>query len=45
MATRMTASAALELDADDLREINDAAAKVSVQGDRYPEIQMRMVGK
>ena len=30
-------AAAVELSADDLREIESAAAKIAVQGDRYPE--------
>ena len=34
----------IELTADDLREINDAAAKITVLGDRYPEKLMKMVG-
>ncbi len=38
-------AAALELTADELREISDAAAKITVQGDRYPEILNRMVGR
>ena len=36
---------ALELTPDDLREINAAAAKVTVQGERYPEELNRMVGR
>ena len=38
-------AAALELTPDDLREINAAAAKVTVQGERYPEELNRMVGR
>ena len=34
----------IELTADDLREINDAAAKITVLGDRYHEKLMKMVG-
>lgn len=34
----------LELTSDDLREINDAAAKIKVQGDRYPEKLEKMTG-
>ena len=30
------AAAALELTPDDLRRIEDAASKITVQGDRYP---------
>jgi aryl-alcohol dehydrogenase-like predicted oxidoreductase len=35
-------AAAVELTPDDLREIEDAAAKITVQGDRYPEHLERM---
>jgi aryl-alcohol dehydrogenase-like predicted oxidoreductase len=35
---------AVELTPDDLREINDAASQIAVQGDRYPEKLMKMVG-
>ncbi len=39
------ASAAdVELTADDLRQIEDAASKVTVQGERYPEALERMTG-
>jgi len=38
-------AAALELTVDDLREINDAAARVTVQGARYPEAMNRAVGR
>jgi aryl-alcohol dehydrogenase-like predicted oxidoreductase len=31
------AAAAIELAADDLRYIDGAAAKITVQGDRYPQ--------
>jgi len=37
-------AAALELSADDLREIESAASQVKVQGDRYPEQFERMSG-
>ena len=37
--------AALELTADDLREIESAASKIDVQGARYPEHLQRMVGR
>jgi aryl-alcohol dehydrogenase-like predicted oxidoreductase len=33
------------LSADDLRELEDAASKVAVQGERYPEHMQRMVGR
>lgn len=36
---------ALELTPDDLREINAAAANITVQGDRYPEALNRLVGR
>jgi aryl-alcohol dehydrogenase-like predicted oxidoreductase len=38
-------AAALELTADDLREIEMTASKATVQGDRYPEHLNRMVGR
>ena len=38
-------AAALELAPDDLREINAAAANITVQGDRYPEALNRLVGR
>jgi aryl-alcohol dehydrogenase-like predicted oxidoreductase len=38
-------AAALELTSDDLREINTAAAKITVQGDRYPEQLERLTGR
>lgn len=34
----------LELTANDLREINEAAAKIQLHGERYPEELQRMVG-
>jgi len=34
----------IKLTADDLREIDDAAAKITVQGERYPEVLQRMTG-
>jgi aryl-alcohol dehydrogenase-like predicted oxidoreductase len=37
-------AAEVELTADDLRQIEDAAAKVPVQGERYPEALERMTG-
>jgi len=38
-------AASVDLAADDLREIEDAAAKITVQGDRYPEDLMRLSGR
>lgn len=38
-------AAAIELTADDLREIETAAAKITVQGARYPEKLAQMVGR
>jgi aryl-alcohol dehydrogenase-like predicted oxidoreductase len=35
----------VELTADDLSNISDAAAKAPVQGDRYPEHLERMTGR
>jgi aryl-alcohol dehydrogenase-like predicted oxidoreductase len=35
----------VELTPDDLREIESAASKITVQGDRYPEKLMKMVGR
>ncbi len=37
-------SVAIDLTSDDLREIDDAASKITVQGDRYPEHLQRMTG-
>ena len=34
----------MELTAEDLREINEASKKITVQGDRYPEKLMKTVG-
>ncbi|MFY9780386.1 MAG: aldo/keto reductase [Candidatus Baltobacteraceae bacterium] len=36
---------AVELTPDDLRELDDAAAKIPVQGARYPEALMQMTGR
>ncbi len=36
---------AVELTPDDLREMENAAAKITVQGERYPEKLMKMVGR
>ena len=38
-------AAAIQLTADDLREIDSAASKITVQGARYPEELNRMVGR
>jgi aryl-alcohol dehydrogenase-like predicted oxidoreductase len=38
-------AAALELTAEDIREIESAASKVSVEGARYPEHLQRLVGR
>ena len=37
-------SLAIELTSDDLREIDSAASKITVEGDRYPEHLQRMTG-
>jgi aryl-alcohol dehydrogenase-like predicted oxidoreductase len=36
---------AVELSSDDLREIDDAVSKITVQGARYPEHLLRLVGR
>ena len=36
---------AVELTSDDLREIDSAAAKITVQGARYPEELEQMTGR
>jgi len=38
-------AAAVELTVDDLREIDDAASTITVQGARYPESMQRMTGR
>ena len=38
-------AAAIELTADDLREIDRAAAQITVQGARYPEHLQKLVGR
>ena len=38
-------AATLELTADDLRDIDDATSKITVQGDRYPEEVERMTNR
>ena len=35
----------IELSMDDLSEIDCAASKITVQGERYPEELMRMTGR
>jgi aryl-alcohol dehydrogenase-like predicted oxidoreductase len=37
-------SVAIQLTSDDLREIDTAAAKITIEGDRYPERLQRMTG-
>jgi len=38
-------AAALELTSEDLREIESAASKITVEGARYPEHLQRLVGR
>ena len=38
-------AAAVELTADDLREIEDAASQISVQGARYSEAAQKMIDR
>jgi aryl-alcohol dehydrogenase-like predicted oxidoreductase len=38
-------AAAIELASDDLREIEDAASKITVQGARYPEHLEKRTGR
>jgi aryl-alcohol dehydrogenase-like predicted oxidoreductase len=38
-------AAAIELTADDLRQIEDAVAKITVQGDRYPQVDKELTGR
>jgi aryl-alcohol dehydrogenase-like predicted oxidoreductase len=38
-------SASIKLSADELKEINEAVAKIEVQGARYPEQMQKMVGR
>ena len=38
-------AAAIELTADDLREIDDAASRITVQGARYPEAAERLIDR
>jgi aryl-alcohol dehydrogenase-like predicted oxidoreductase len=39
------AAASLRLTADDMREIDEAASRITVQGDRYPEELKQMTGR
>jgi aryl-alcohol dehydrogenase-like predicted oxidoreductase len=39
------AAAELELTPADLREIDEAAAQITVQGERYPEATQRMIDR
>ncbi len=38
-------SASLQLTAEDLRELESAASKITVQGARYPEHLQKLVGR
>ena len=38
-------AAKIELTAEDLREIDDAAAHIEVQGARYPDFMKRLIGR
>jgi aryl-alcohol dehydrogenase-like predicted oxidoreductase len=38
-------AAAIELNGEDLRAIDIALARISIQGERYPEHQQRLVGR
>jgi aryl-alcohol dehydrogenase-like predicted oxidoreductase len=38
-------AASLELSADELRDINEAASKIQLQGDRYPEHLAKLTGR
>ena len=38
-------AASVELDSDDLRRIEEAAAQIRIEGERYPAAQMAMVGR
>ena len=38
-------AATLQLSAEDLGELEKAAARITVQGDRYPEVLERMTGR
>ena len=38
-------AADVELTADDLREIDEAARQIEVQGARYPDFMQRLIGR
>ena len=38
-------AARVDLTVDDLREIDSAASKINVQGDRYPEQMQRLINR
>jgi diketogulonate reductase-like aldo/keto reductase len=38
-------AARVNLTVDDLREIDNAASKITVQGDRYPEQMQRLINR
>ncbi|HYX45800.1 MAG TPA: aldo/keto reductase [Sphingomicrobium sp.] len=38
-------AASIELTSEDLRDINEAAARIRIEGERYPAAQMAMVGR
>ena len=42
---KISRASAIELTRDDLREIDDAASKIQVQGARYPESLERLTGR
>jgi aryl-alcohol dehydrogenase-like predicted oxidoreductase len=39
------AAASLELSPDDLAEIESAASRVNIQGERYPEDMLKMIDR
>ena len=43
--TENLGAADVELTADDLREIDEAAAQIEVQGARYPDFMQRLIGR
>jgi aryl-alcohol dehydrogenase-like predicted oxidoreductase len=43
--TENIGAAEIEFTADDLREIDEAASKIEIQGARYPERLQKMVGR
>lgn len=38
-------AASMDLSAEDLRQIEEAASKIAIQGDRYPEHLQKLVGR